>query len=97
MGLMEDSQWYKTNYCKAEKYNFGKDEGCEFYDEFLNKSCNAKFREFCSDRSQACSRDYLGKASCFGTYYNDYCKISNPQYYYQCQNTKNFAKNISVE
>lgn len=96
MGLMEDSTWYQTNYCKAEKYQYGKDEGCDFYQDFLNKTCNHKYREFCYNKSSTCTRDYLSKASCFSTSYNE-CTIENPSYRYQCQNTKNFFKNISTE
>lgn len=36
MAFMEDTGWYKSNYCKAEQYSYGKDEGCGFYDEIIN-------------------------------------------------------------
>ena len=36
LALLEDSGWYKVDYNKADKFNFAKNSGCDF---FKSTSC----------------------------------------------------------
>lgn len=47
LGLLEDTGWYKVNYCQADYLWWGKNQGCDFV---KSGKCPTKSGEFCSKK-----------------------------------------------
>lgn len=69
MAFLKDTGWYDVDYNFADKFFYGKDEGCDF----LTKACfdgrgEPNFQQFCNPETdpgvEGCSEDYLGIGSC---------------------------------
>ncbi|CEL92958.1 unnamed protein product [Vitrella brassicaformis CCMP3155] len=62
LALFEDTGWYKPDYSRAERLQWGSKEGCEF----VVQRCNTwSHRYFCSAKGeQGCSHDRYYRAQC---------------------------------
>ncbi|KAH9492717.1 Leishmanolysin-like peptidase 2 [Bulinus truncatus] len=60
LAVFEDSGWYQVNYSEADKFIWGKGEGCSF-----GLKTNCEFQdEFCVENLTGCHHLHLSKARC---------------------------------
>ena len=77
--LLKDSGWYDINWDYTDTIHYGKDRGCDFYENKCVMNNNAQFPEFCVDDNSTPKCDYL-------RLYKGYCNkqtlsSSFPEYY----------------
>lgn len=72
--LLEESGWYIVTHGKSEKFHWGKNRGCSFYN---NSQCSSTAPEFCTVSGRwSCSSDYLAKNNCTITPFSDKCRVN---------------------
>eukprot|EP00486_Rosalina_sp_Unknown_P006747 CAMPEP_0201572626 /NCGR_PEP_ID=MMETSP0190_2-20130828/16011_1 /ASSEMBLY_ACC=CAM_ASM_000263 /TAXON_ID=37353 /ORGANISM="Rosalina sp." /LENGTH=706 /DNA_ID=CAMNT_0047998633 /DNA_START=473 /DNA_END=2594 /DNA_ORIENTATION=+ len=80
--LMEDSGWYYiSDYTYADPFDWGKDEGCDFFnEECIDFSGDSNWPQyFCgSTKNNGCTFDHASPASCQTTSNSDGCPIRLP-------------------
>lgn len=75
MAILDDMGWYKVDHSKAERFVYGKDEGCSFVNDKCEDWNDANSRKdfFCTTRDTAaesgCTVDRKGKGTCGLTKY----------------------------
>jgi hypothetical protein len=72
LAFLEDSGWYIVNYSKAQNIYWGRNKGCEFFNNFCYS--NLKFNEFCSiNMEKGCLNDLTTKGVCGLEDFSDGC------------------------
>jgi hypothetical protein len=74
--VLEDTGWYKIDYSYADPFYWGKDEGCDFFDDKCIDNEKASFPVFCTENPGAdgqnamCSHDHLSQGYCHKVQYS---------------------------
>ena len=81
LALFEDSGIYKVNYYSGGLFKFGKNMGCEFFDNKCLEGGNTAFKnEFCTVNSEyICSRTKISRGQCI---LNEYSSTIPKRYRY---------------
>ena len=81
LALFEDSGIYKVNYYSGGLFKFGKNMGCEFFDNKCLEGGNTAFKnEFCTVKSEyICSRTKISRGQCI---LNEYSSTIPKRYRY---------------
>ena len=87
--LMQDSGWYNMDLSKAENLDWGKGQGCSFF----NYQCDTAYPEFCpapnssdSGTTFSCSKNYKAKLVCTKGTFTDSCYTEEFQTGQICNN-----------
>ena len=83
LALFEDSGWYKVNYYTGGLFRFGKNVGCQFFENDCIINGKAVFpNEFCDkSREPKCLSSHLGTGECYIGDYKNILEIP-PKYQY---------------
>lgn len=93
LAFFEDTSWYKVDYSLTDQYYWGRDNGCDFF----NEKCE-NFPEFCNVVDNInCTPDYLGKSACSLSTYSDSCNYNEYFREYNCENIIDFVKTSYYE
>lgn len=76
LSLFEDMGWYKSNFELAERWGWGKDQGCPFVLERCETGWSGE-GYFCANDNNGCSADRQAKGQC---YYGNF-QSALPNYY----------------
>jgi hypothetical protein len=73
MNLLRDSGWFDVDFSKAEVFEYGRNGGCDFFNNVCNSATNDPLTEACSGTSNpfGCSADHLGRSACISDSFVD--------------------------
>ncbi|KAL3857315.1 hypothetical protein ACJMK2_011994 [Sinanodonta woodiana] len=78
LAVFEDSGWYKVSYQRAQKYKWGRGEGCQFG---IKKISDSEFdTNFCKEGVKGCHYLHTSKADCETTEFDHGIFTAKPGY-----------------
>ena len=88
LALFEDSGWYKPNYYTGGLFRFGKNIGCQFFENNCLINQKAVFpNEFCDkSKEPKCLSSHLGTGECYIGDYNSIMEIPKKYQYFKKEN-----------
>ncbi|KAK6183692.1 hypothetical protein SNE40_011122 [Patella caerulea] len=81
LAVFEDSGWYKVDYSQADRFLWGKGQGCKFG---LKEYCGSQREFFCQGSGNGCDYMALDKGVCRTDTHIKPCRIYTPSSQDQC-------------